>query len=632
MFNFKKIYSLRKSRNILKTCYAWYAKKGHTLSPTQYAALEHDLEALDRAVLNQDRKEANTLARKLELFSETHCKKTILDYAKELVIALLLAFIIAVVVRQMWFELYEIPTGSMRPTFKEQDHLTVSKTAFGINIPLKTEHFYFNPDHMQRTSVVIFSGDGLPMRETETTYFGFIPYTKRYIKRLIGKPGDSLYFYGGKVYGVDKDGNPIKELISAPWMQPLEHIPFLSFQGEVIANNREQYLFYQMHQPLARLTLQKYGPPKGEIHSNSHWIKDSPEEIKVQHDSPKTYSDFFGFRNFAMTRLLSKQDLASQPQINKQDLPDAPAYLELSHTPSVASSHLATSDGSPIRTFRTVLPLNESHLQALLDNMYTVRFVIENGRAIRYGSSQMTKNSPDFSSVPDGTYEFYFGKAYKIGFGGIASELPKDHPLYDTSLENIQKLYNLGIEVSTNFNPSPRNQIYFPNRYGYFRDGDFYLLGSPIFLKDDPVLKTFNQREEHLEQTSLPTVPYVAFKDHGAPIKNGQYDGDFIRTFGLTIPEKNYLVLGDNHAVSADSRVFGFVPEANMQGVPSLIIWPPGERIGLPPQKPYPLFTLSRLIVWTIAATIALAWYIWHRYQLKQPTFKKKIRQEATTR
>jgi signal peptidase I len=81
-------------------------------------------------------------------------------------------------------------------------------------------------------------------------------------------------------------------------------------------------------------------------------------------------------------------------------------------------------------------------------------------------------------------------------------------------------------------------------------------------------------------------------------------------------------VLGDNHAMSADSRVFGFLPQENLQGVPDLIIWPPG-RIGHPNQTPYPLFTLPRLIIWSLAALIGLIWYLIHRHYAKLPVFKK---------
>ena len=189
-------YSLRKSRHIMKWVYSWYKKKAKKLPAAQLSTLESDMSALDEALLAKQRDEASQIARRLEKFGNVHCKKSFFEYTWELVVALIFALIIATVVRQMWFELYEIPTGSMRPTFREQDHLTVTKTAFGLNFPLKTEHLYFDPSLVERTGVVIWSGDGLPLRDVDTTYFGIFPYKKRYIKRMIGKPGDALYFYG----------------------------------------------------------------------------------------------------------------------------------------------------------------------------------------------------------------------------------------------------------------------------------------------------------------------------------------------------------------------------------------------------------------------------------------------------
>src|SRR5437879_5697128 len=112
------VYPLRKSRHILKSVYAWYKKKGQTLPVEQRVQLETDMAALDAALLSGDRETATPIAKRLEAFSDKNCKKTIFEYGKELLIALILALIIATVVRQMWFELYEIPTGSMRPTFR----------------------------------------------------------------------------------------------------------------------------------------------------------------------------------------------------------------------------------------------------------------------------------------------------------------------------------------------------------------------------------------------------------------------------------------------------------------------------------------------------------------------------------
>ena len=625
-----KTYSIRKSRHILRTVYAWFKKSGNTLQPLPLQNLESDLRKLDEAVLSGNREDADILARKMEAFSEKNIKKSFFNYTTELLFALVFALVIATIVRQMWFEPYEIPTGSMRPTFKEQDHLTVTKTAFGINVPLKTEHFYFDPNLMQRTSIVIFSGDGIPLPDTETTYFYLFPYTKRYIKRNMGKPGDSLYFYGGQIYGVDAEGKPILEFLNSPYLKNLEHIPFISFKGNITSNSGDQFFFHQMHKSVGRVLLSKFHERTGEVFTGKDWVKDNPLVLKTPHDSIQTYSDFMGMKNFAMARLLTNEELSSQTALDTKNLPEGVLYLEISHTPTLAvinaEQNIKRADDL-LTTFKTIIPLNESHLKKIMDHMYTARFVISNNRAARYSAenssgARFNQSSPIFQGIEDGTYEFYYGKAYKIGFGGIATLLEPSHPLYSLSPKNIQLLYNLGIEVDTGYNPSSQNQNYFPNRYAYFKDGDLYLLGGLIMEKNDPALTLFLAKEKEKEQNSTVKKPYIAFKDYGAPLKNGEYDKEFIRTFGVTIPEKKYLVLGDNHAMSADSRYFGFVPEANMQGAPSLILWPPGDRIGAPLQKPNPLLVTPRLIVWSIVALIALIWYLFHIRNNRKSVFE----------
>jgi signal peptidase I len=623
------LYSIRKSRHILKNVYAWFQKKGQTLETPVHTSLEHDLRALDAAVLSNNREDADLLAKKLEAFSEKNIKKSIFDYAKELLFALVFALIIATIVRQMWFEPYEIPTGSMRPTFKEQDHLTVTKTAFGINVPLKTEHLYFDPELMQRTSIVIFSGDGIPLPDTETTYFYLFPYTKRYIKRNMGKPGDSLYFYGGQIYGVDAQGKPITEFLDSPWLKNLEHIPFLSFKGQITSNSNEQYFFHQMHKAVGKVLLSKFHGRTGEVFTGKTWVKDNPLALKEPHDSIQTYSDFMGIKNYAMARLLTKEEISTQQVLDSKNLKEAPLYLEISHTPTLSvidsenEANLKRADDL-ISTFKTIIPLDVSHLKKIMDHMYTARFVISDNKATRYSAegSRFNKSSPVFKDVENGTYEFYFGKAYKIGFGGNATLLDSTHPLYSQNPENIQNLYNLGIEVNTNYKPSLKNQNNFPNRYAYFKNGDLYLLGGVIMEKNDPTLTAFLENEKEKEKNSNAKKTYIGFKDYGPPLKNGEYDKDFIKTFGITIPEKNYLVLGDNHAMSADSRVFGFVPEANMQGAPSIILWPPGDRWGAPAQKPYPLFVFPRLIIWTVVGLILAIWYFINLRNNKKSIFK----------
>jgi len=623
-------YTLRKSRSILKWVYNCYRKKRKQLSPAQLETVEREMTSLDQAILNQEKESASQIASRLEQFAETHCKKTILGYAWELILALLFALIIATVVRQMWFELYEIPTGSMRPTFREQDHLTVTKTAFGINVPLETQHFYFDPELVQRTSVVIFSGDNLPLRDTNTTYFGIFPYTKRYIKRCLGKPGDSIYFYGGRLYGIDNHGNELVELRDSPWMHTLEYVPFLSFEGEMTSGSDQIVFLNQMHQHVGKLNFTRQGEIEGEVFNGKEWVKDQPLAQTSPHNHIETYSDIFGIRNYAMARLLTKQELKQQIG-NIEGISDGILYLQLHHTPSLNfPKPLIQREGAGynigILSYSTVIPLQQRHLDALMDNLYTARFVVRDGRARRYllDDQRFYPGSPSFPGVPDGTYEFYFGKASSIHWGGISTAVSKDNPIYSKSPNNVQKLFNLGIEMNAAYSPRPNNQLLFPHRYAYFRDGDLYLMGAPIIKKDDPTLIAFHRKEEERQAASTAKNPYVAFKDYGPPLKDGKIDIDFIRTFGVTIPEKHYLVLGDNHAMSADSRVFGFVPQNNLQGAPYWIIWPPGDRLGPPPQKPYPFMNIPRAIIWAIGLTILLCWYAYHRRSMKKPIFIKE--------
>ena len=609
------MYSLRKSKDILFHFAIRFKRKKSDLNASQKDQLQGLLNSLQDAILAKDPVKADQLARKLQPHAKHNLKKNGFQQARDFIFALVFALLVAIGIRSIWFEPYEIPSGSMRPTFKEQDRLIVSKTDFGINIPLQPSHFYFDPSLIQRNSIAIFTGANMDIRDVNTRYFYLFPGKKQYIKRIIGKPGDTLYFYGGMIFGLDKNGNDITHELQREELELIDHIPFIRFEGKVITKQFPLQGIYspvvlqQMNEPVAKLYLTPTKQVKGEMLIRG--VKD--------------YGDLWGIKNFAMARLLTKDQVKEFVPSSKSQLEETPLYLELTHNPSLHSLTLGRdmlNQYRPILNQSTsVIPLTKEHLQTLFSHLYTARFVIKNGFASRWGT--IKKNHlflPHLPGVPDGTYEFYHGKAYKIGWQGVTKELPKDHPLYQFDPKRLQLLFNLGIEFDTRFSPDSKHHIFYPVRYAYYRDNDLYVMGIPLLKEADPTLQTFIKNEHTLATNAQSHRPYLPFIDNGPPLnEDGTINKEIINTFGLTIPAKKYLALGDNHAMSSDSRDFGFVPEDNLRGGPFFIFWPPGNRFGTPLQPSYQLFTLPRFAIWGLVILILIIWGIVRHKRRKLP-------------
>jgi signal peptidase I len=617
------LYSLKKSKTILRHVFHLFLRRKKRLAQETQQQIKGTLSDLQDAILNKDRNKAASLALQAESLSQQHLKKSPLEHTFDFLFALAFALAVAVVIRQMWFEFYEIPTGSMRPTLREQDRLVVSKTTFGINFPLRLRQFYFNPDLVQRNGIVVFTGENMDIRDVNTLYFYIFPGKKQYIKRLIGKPGDILYFYGGLIYGIDREGNDISPELQLASLNRIEHIPFIDFDRKLVipsSSSNGYYspvIIYQMNEPVAKLYVNSQGQVDGEMLN--------PPQVHVPGTPPiRQYDEMWGFGNYGMTRLLTREQVRFLTDQDPSSMEEGILYLEIRHHPSLSTAKIIRDDFGRMRPVigisTSIIPLQEKHVKALFANMYTARFNVKNGFAYRYGyqgTDALGSNIflPPLHHIPNGCYEFYYGNAYKIGWQGLKTQLPPSNPLYDFDLGRIQLFYNIGMEFDMRFSPQTKNQRLAPARYTYFRDGDLYLLGAPLLKKEDPTLVEFLKREEARKASSNPQNPYTPFADAGPPTQvDGTLNTDLIKQFGIKIPDHMYLVLGDNHAMSSDSREFGFVPAENLRGGPDLIFWPPGPGWGVPNQPSYPFINGPRTVVWGIAGVLIIigTWY-WRR-------------------
>jgi len=619
-------YSLKKSTSILRHTFHIFSKKKNKLPSSTLQDIEKILFLLQEHILNKDKEKASDFAKQAELIADAHLKKNQFEKIKDGTITLVLALAAAVIIRQALFELYEIPTGSMRPTLREKDRLFVSKTTFGINIPLTTNHLMFDEKLAQRNGIFVFTGENMDIRDVDTTYFYIFPGKKQYIKRLMAKPGDTVYFYGGQLYGIDAEENDITPLLQPKGLEKIEHIPFIHFEGKVMTASQPSggifspITLLQMNEPVARLYLNNQNQVMAEMLS----LCPTPSTCQPP---VKDYSDLWGIKNFGMGRILTKEQAKLLTDESLSETPDSAYYLEVKHHPSLKSAKLGRDERGRLRPVlglsTSILPLDEAHLKAVFNNLYTARFIVKNGFAYRYGTPKeyIGKGNflPHLPDVPDGTYEFYYGKAYEVLWQGLTRELPASHPLYTYSPQRAQLFYNLGIEFDTRFSPQTRFSP-MPSRYTYFKDGQLYLMGAPIFTASDIALQNLAEREKQKQQMQNLQYPYSPFEDAGAPLlADGSLNKELIKQNGLTIPPKMYLALGDNHAMSADSRDFGFVPEDNVRGAPDFIFWPAGSRWGYPNQPAYPFMNLPRGVVWIVLITGFGIFYVRHRKKNKLP-------------
>ncbi|MDO9582939.1 MAG: signal peptidase I [Desulfomicrobium sp.] len=103
------------------------------------------------------------------------------EYAEALIVALILAFII----RSFVVQAFKIPSGSMLQTLQIGDHLLVTKFAYGIKIPF-TNSMIFEREGPERADIIVFEFPEDP--------------SKDFIKRVVAVPGDVVEIREKKLF------------------------------------------------------------------------------------------------------------------------------------------------------------------------------------------------------------------------------------------------------------------------------------------------------------------------------------------------------------------------------------------------------------------------------------------------
>jgi len=105
--------------------------------------------------------------------------------------ALIVAGILALIIRTFVVQAFKIPSGSMEETLLIGDHLLVNKFIYGTHLPFSDDPYFVLRDP-QRGDVIVFEFPG----DKDKSYF----QRRDFIKRVIGLPGDEITVHGKDVY------------------------------------------------------------------------------------------------------------------------------------------------------------------------------------------------------------------------------------------------------------------------------------------------------------------------------------------------------------------------------------------------------------------------------------------------
>lgn len=107
--------------------------------------------------------------------------------------ALLVALVLALVIRTFLFQAFTIPSGSMLETVQIGDYLLVNKFMYGVKNPF-TDNYLIEADGPQIGDIIVFKYPGDPSID--------------YIKRVEGLPGDVIEVRDKQLY---RNGEAVHE-------------------------------------------------------------------------------------------------------------------------------------------------------------------------------------------------------------------------------------------------------------------------------------------------------------------------------------------------------------------------------------------------------------------------------------
>lgn len=434
-----------------------------------------------------------------------------------------------------------VPSGSMRFAIHENDKIFISSSDFSIKYWPFSNPFIFCEDNINRGDAVTCRKRG---NQAASAFFKYVKIgDMQLLKRCVAKPGDAVYFYGGLIYVVDKNGVLDQDFLRLQINNRLWHSPIIS--------KNPLYLKRKIIERGFSGAIESYslfGESVFDVHHNRG------ANINVYFANGDKVLDNtvneYGSKYFFEGRIISSNEAMEMYKYKSQS--DIDLVMEIKVGSSISRG---ISYRSPEVSYeRIFIDINKDMLPGIMQCIDTERIEISNGcaehlRSADIGNRQgISSNKVDFADVQDGTYDVIEGNVYKIltlnptlGIVPVAnisgSKISRDTSLSDLTTTNVRRLFNKGIGI---FNEGDETF-----RILAFRNGDLYIGRNKWLDKNNVTVKELLK-----VNPSLDGIADILDDEDKISIEK-------IRKKGYHVPENSYMLLGDNFPASSDSRMDG---------------------------------------------------------------------------
>jgi len=181
----------RRAIRVTSAARSLFTKNRTKIQPELADFIQTKLGQTEAAIRDGSSSELLLRTEELENINKDHLLRFSKSKLRQNIEALILAVILALIIRTFIVQPFKIPSGSMIPTLLVGDHLLVNKFIYGTKIPF-TDRIILPIKGLSRGDVIVFK---YPNDENDPSKRGI-----HYIKRIIGVPGDKIDIGGRNLY------------------------------------------------------------------------------------------------------------------------------------------------------------------------------------------------------------------------------------------------------------------------------------------------------------------------------------------------------------------------------------------------------------------------------------------------